>query len=38
MKINYPFAAILFAMDGTLADDVPLYQQANSELSTIQFQ
>jgi beta-phosphoglucomutase len=27
MKTNYPFAAVLFDMDGTLVDNVPLHQQ-----------
>ena len=33
MKINYPFAAVLFDMDGTLVDDVPLHQQVWREFA-----
>jgi beta-phosphoglucomutase len=33
MKTNYPFAAVLFDMDGTLVDDVPLHQQVWREFA-----
>ncbi len=33
MKSNYPFAAVLFDMDGTIVDNVPLHQQVWRELA-----
>lgn len=33
MKTNYPFAAVLFDMDGTLVDNVPLHQQVWREFA-----
>ncbi len=33
MKIDYPFAAILFDMDGTIVDNVPLHQQVWREFA-----
>jgi beta-phosphoglucomutase-like phosphatase (HAD superfamily) len=33
MKSDYPFAAVLFDMDGTLVDNVPLHQQVGQEFT-----
>lgn len=33
MKAYYPFAAVLFDMDGTLVDNVPLHQQVWREFA-----
>ena len=33
MKSNYPFAAVLFDMDGTIVDNVPLHQQVWREFA-----